>query len=167
MANNLTTKVTGIDEVVRELRRYDKKASFKARNRVKKYTKFAKTRYESEWRGFDFPSGFYHNGRTGVGKEGNRAAKVDVKLGGRLRTSSDSTGKTRERPLLSIVLKSAPHAIADMAGTGQLSQALGGRPSRVQWPVAEDIKDDVIRAVKWAYEKTAREVNVKFRWDGY
>ena len=167
MANDLTGRVTGIDEVVRELKRYDKKASFKARSRVKKYTKFAKTRYEAEWRSFDFPSGFYHNGRTGGGKEGNRAPKVDVKLGGRLRTSSDISGKTRERPLLSVVLKSAPHAIADMAGTGQLSQALGGRPSRVMWPVAEDIKDDVMRAVKWAYEKTAKEVNVKFRWDAF
>ncbi len=167
MANDLTTKVVGIDEVVRELKRYDKKAFYKSRNRVKKYTKFVKARYEAEWRSFDWPSGFYHEGRTGIGKEGNRNAKVDIKLGGRLTTTSDSTGKTRERPLLSVVLKSAPHAIADMAGTGQLSQALGGRPSRVQWPVAEDIKDDVVKAVKWAYEKTAKEVNVKLRWDAY
>lgn len=167
MANNLTTKVVGIDEVVRELKRYDKKAFYKSRNRVKKYTKFVKARYEAEWRSFDWPSGFYHEGRTGIGKDGNRNAKVDIKLGGRLTTTSDSTGKTRERPLLSVVLKSAPHAIADMAGTGQLSQALGGRPSRVQWPVAEDIKDDVVKAVKWAYEKTAKEVNVKLRWDAY
>lgn len=167
MANNLTTKVVGIDEVVRELKRYDKKAFYKSRNRVKKYTKFVKARYEAEWRSFDWPSGFYHDGRTGIGKDGNRNAKVDIKLGGRLQTSSDVSGKTRERPLLSVVLKSAPHAIADMAGTGQLSQALGGRPSRVQWPVAEDIKDDVVKAVKWAYEKTAKEVNVKFRWDAF
>ena len=167
MANNLTVKVEGIDEVVRELKRVDKKAFYKARNRVKKYTKFVKARYEAEWRSFDWPSGFYHEGRTGIGKDGDRGPKVDIKLGGRLKTTSDVSGKTRERPLLSVVLKSAPHAIADMAGTGQLSQALGGRPSRVQWPVAEDIKDDVVKAVKWAYEKTAKETNVKLRWDQF
>lgn len=167
MANDLTVKVTGVNEVMRELRQFDRKATFKVRNRVKKYTKFIPLVYGIEWQAFDWPSGFYHDGRTGIGKEGTRRPKVEVQLGGRLSTSTDVTGRTRERPLLSIVCKSAPGSIADMANTGQLSDALPGRASRVMWPVAEAIQPEILRNVKYVYDKTAKEASIRMRWDAY
>lgn len=167
MANDLTVRVEGVNEVLRELRQFDKKATFKVRARVKKYTKFIPQVYGIEWQAFDWPSGFYHDGRTGIGKQGTRRPKIEVKLGGRLSTSTDVTGKTRERALLSIVCKSAPESIADMANTGQVSQALPGRASRVMWPVAEAIQPEIVRNVKYAYDKTAKEASVRMRWDAY
>ena len=168
ITNSTTTKVTGIDEAIREMRQFDKRAYFKIRNRMKKYTKFVEPQFQGAFSAFDYPSGFYHNGRTGIGKSGQRKAKVTMKIGGRRQvTDSVLSGRTTERPLFSVRLDSAPHAIVDMANSGQLGDVLPGQASRVMWPMAERLKAPIVANVTWAVQKTANETNVRLRAGAY
>lgn len=145
------TEVRGGRETLAVLRGLDKGVYYKTLGRIKREAKPLADAIDGAFPSSPPTRGFDHKGRTGW--RNRKRWKSTTKIGGRRSRSS--------WPLVRVTVNSAPKVIADMAGSGQLAQALGGSPSRYAWPAAQRELPEVTRAVEAAVRDASKLANRK------
>lgn len=146
-------EIVGLRETMRDLRAMDKDLFFESVREIKAPAQRLADEINSGYSSSPFADrshdGFAHNGRTGWAKRG----KASVKYGGRKARSGE------EWPLVRVIWTGAAGQMVDLAAEGNLADQLGRTPSRVIWPTADRMRDEILSAIKDAADAAAEKVN--------